>query len=295
MKNPFNISISHHNPEWKEWMAECKEVESGRLKRFIDQLSDDPALLSSVAEDASSCWMFELLFEKTKHWNYLRIANLGRTWHWKTMFDDGPHTIHLPEVDPIKTGKVGTNIDVPFDTWVDGVYLAMILRDEAALKVYRAVPFEPLHNRLGAIMDEFNGFHHRFLVSIGVDDQEAGQSISNMFDHVRGKRADYESQDLFWVDQVTIPYLDLWKALLANDESAFNVALRTQQKGWKKAYSSEDRLRNEIHGYYCMPALTACAMAFDRGMKITVKSDYLPVFLIEGERRMHWPNLEWVK
>jgi hypothetical protein len=290
-------SIRQHKPEDRPWMKDRWRNDMKRVTENLGLLEKMSYLMSSVADHAINSSFYCLFFEndQDQFLDYFAIANLSRTWHWKLMREKGSFTVELPGANFIVTDRVESNLSVRFDTWVDGVYLAMILRDVSALKVYRAVPYEPLHNRMGAIMDEFNGFHHRFLVSVGVDDQEAGQSISNMFDHVQGKRADYESQDLFWVDQVTLPYLELWKALLANDESAFNVALRTQQKGWKKAYSSEDRLRNEIHGYYCMPALAACALAFDRGMKITVKSDYLPVFLIKGEYRMQWPDLEWVK
>jgi hypothetical protein len=278
-------------------MAWHRSKEQEGLTLFLSEVSEGPSTLSAIAEFALNTGLFELYYDRNeiRFWEYAKTAHLARTWHWCAMFGNGSYRIHLPGIDPFDTEKVRANIAVRFDTWVDGVYLSMILRDNAAMEVYRAVPYEPLHNRMGAIMDEFNGIHQRFLVAIGVDDEVAGQAISALIAHVKGKWEEYDALDKPWVEWITLPYLEMWQAFLSGDETTFNSALKVQQKGWKKAYSVDRNSSIEIHGYYCMPALAACALAFDRGMKITVKSDYLPVFLIKGEYRMHWPDLEWVK
>ena len=94
-----------------------------------------------------------------------------------------------------------------------------------------------------------------------------------------------------------IPIFEAWETILSTkDEKRINEAIKTHLLNWKAEYSKNSAQRNVINGYLSFAALAACCYAHDHGINITIKSDYIPEFLIRGEfPKLKWPNPEWIK
>ena len=83
--------------------------------------------------------------------------------------------------------------------------------------------------------------------------------------------------------------------VFTHNEELFNEKLHEQQKirhDWHEALGEESG--NSIMEYIDLAALAAVCYAHDKGMKVEVKSDYLPEFLINGDfPKLEWPDPEW--
>ena len=85
-----------------------------------------------------------------------------------------------------------------------------------------------------------------------------------------------------WVDHMYLPFLRLFE-LAANEEgTAFNEELASALKTYVKFIEDNDLSYDRKH-WLPIRLLAACAYAHDQGIRITMESDYLPKWLIEGE------------
>jgi hypothetical protein len=86
-----------------------------------------------------------------------------------------------------------------------------------------------------------------------------------------------------YVRDVTIPLLKVLKELESRKEVEFNKRLEEALLGHKKYWSSSKRLREMLDGLIALPLIAFAALAHDRGMKVKVESDYLPMSWVTGE------------
>jgi hypothetical protein len=77
--------------------------------------------------------------------------------------------------------------------------------------------------------------------------------------------------------------LEVLRQLERQDETAFNAALAEALKGHKAHWSSTAELRKLLDGLVSLPLTAIAALAHDRGLKVTVESDYLPPSWVTGE------------
>jgi hypothetical protein len=266
------------------------------IARFLENLENNPSLFTSIAEDATrnGIYFWTTKPDKQKLLNYLRLAHLTHTWHWRGMFDDGPHTIQLPGKQPFTCGLMKANISVGLASWTSGLELAMIFRDNAAINVYAKVPFEPLGSRGGVTYESWAEPEMAFLQSVWTDPLAALGHLKHAIVEVQ---KDAESADRTAVlRQMFLPAYLLWEAILEGDGDRMNIVLRDKQLKWKAWHSQDNISRNKIVHQMDTGAVAALCYAHDHGLKITVQSDYLPEFLIKGDfPKLEWPDPEWKK
>jgi hypothetical protein len=296
MQMEENRSVTLH-PIRIEWMIERVTINTQKyLQKMIDDVGEIPFVLSSIGEYAMEDAVFRLVRQDdlSRFIDQTKMFHLSSTWHWKTMFDDGPHLIRLPGREPLEVGRVEPNASVDLNSWLNGIYLAMILRDIDAVKVYGTADPEWIikYTQLGK--DPWEIPYIKFLNSIWAFDTNLPSYLKEalrgtdpgLYDEYRGN----------FLLHIVSPILELWATVFSTNDDLFNETLYNQQKtrhDWFAALDEESG--NSIMEYIDLAALAAVCYAHDKGMKIEVQSEYLPEFLIKGEYRMHWPDLEWVK
>jgi len=67
------------------------------------------------------------------------------------------------------------------------------------------------------------------------------------------------------------------------DAAGLEVALTEAVIQHKKYWSSKAKRRNEDVGFVSLPLLGLAALAWDRGLRFRVESDYLPRTWVTGE------------
>ncbi|MEY3443116.1 MAG: hypothetical protein RLZZ519_1397, partial [Bacteroidota bacterium] len=161
----------HHHARKVKGIPYQVTFSEGIINEFLEELKSNSSLLTSIAEDATrnGIYFWTAKPDKPKLLNYFRLAHLTHTWHWRGMFDDGPHTIHLPGRAPFTCGLMRPNISVGLSSWTSGLELAMIFRDTAAIEVYAKVPFEPLGSRGGVTYESWAEPEMSFLQTVWAD------------------------------------------------------------------------------------------------------------------------------
>lgn len=85
--------------------------------------------------------------------------------------------------------------------------------------------------------------------------------------------------DVDYVIGVDVPSLDLFYAIVQNDETRFQSALVKVLDGHKEYWSAASR-RNDIYGLVALSATAFASLGIDRGMRPAVSSDYMPPQLL---------------
>lgn len=253
--------------------------------------------LSSYAQVAMERGIYIWREEKDeqKVLDYFRLAHLARTWHWKGLYDDGPHEVILPGEMPIHCNRMRPNLSVKLDTWQTGWEFAVLFRDSAAMEVYNTVPHANLRERLGVRLGDYFILKIEMLKKITQDKQAAlaacQKAIASVTDPEKVSKGHFPFAQLH-----QLPLLRTWEALLTGDEAAFNHWMEVGLINYAGIFERDPPSSNFLWSFLDTTYLAACCYAHDHGINITVKSDYIPEFLIFGEfPKLKWPNPEWIK
>lgn len=84
--------------------------------------------------------------------------------------------------------------------------------------------------------------------------------------------------------QPSLPLLDFWQVVLCNNAASANLSLQTALNA-HQAYWSRRKSGRDLEGLIALPLVLACAWAHDHGLDIQVKSDYLPLYLVQGTHK----------
>ncbi|MFP9115937.1 immunity 49 family protein [Flavobacterium sp. RHBU_3] len=92
----------------------------------------------------------------------------------------------------------------------------------------------------------------------------------------------------FWIFMMS-KYLDALKSLAENDEAAFNANLIAALEAHKAVWSQKKALNRggtplcrENEGFLSWGCTALAAMAYDKGWKQEIESDYMPQFMVDG-------------
>jgi hypothetical protein len=287
--------IHKHSFRMNWYLDSDFEHDTAATGRFLGKLNEIPFVLSSITKHSLKVATYSLvkLNSQSDFTKSLALAHLASTWHWKAMYDDGPHHIHLPGRQPFTANRIKSNASVDFDSWLNGIYIAMILRDIEAVKVY-GIPDPEEIVRIGQWKPvPWEVPFIKFLNGIWAFDTSL---LEHLKAALRGTNPDlYDAGRGNFLLQMISPLLELWAATFSDNSDFFNETLYEQQKTRHDWYAAKDEdAGNHIMEYIDLAALAACCYAQDSGIDIQVKSEYLPEFLIRGEiPEIRWPDPEW--
>lgn len=293
MKKENTISL---HPIRNNWYVEKEfkfQVETA--SEYTGKVVTKPFLLTSLAKYSCRAGVNFLVLkrDKEKFLEYLRLAHISGTWHWKGMMSSDPQLIQIPNGSDFEINGVKSNSDVDFGSWLEGIYIAMILRDINAVKVYGEADPEKVVRYGQNTPDPWEIPFIKFLNGIWAFDTNI---VTYLKDALRGSDpTGYNPMRADWMLNILSPLLELWAMVFGKDEARFNAKLLEQQqlrRDWHEALGEE--AGNSIMEYIDLAALAAVCYAHDKGFKIDVKSDYLPEFLINGDfPKLEWPDPEW--
>jgi len=84
------------------------------------------------------------------------------------------------------------------------------------------------------------------------------------------------------VRRLDIPYYSVMRKLGERDAVGLEATLAEALAQHKKYWSSKAKLRQETIGFVSLPLLGLAALAWDRGLRFRVESDYLPWSWVTG-------------
>ena len=266
------------------------------LTRMLGNLPIRQLTLSSIGECAlrlgEHAWRIEE--DEAKMLDYMRIAHLAKTWHWKAMLGDGPFEIQLPGIEPVTCGRVKDNVDSDYGAWLSGIQLAMIFRDKSAMKVYLDVTYQDIVDRDDMTLDPWCEPYMNFLKGISLQDPKI---MSYLFEALAKLEPTlYEPERAEFLLNVMSPVMELWAVIFAKpmDQVKFDAAVLESQETWHRFYSGTYFESSSYYEYVDKATLMAVIYAGFRGFKINLQSDYLPEFLVKGDfPKLEWPDPEW--
>jgi hypothetical protein len=261
---------------------------------YAVRLDNNSALLTSLGLGSLEVATFDWVIgkDKTKFLEGLRVAHLAITSHWAGMNQEGPHSVQLPNRNPLQCADIAPNSDITLGSWLNGIYLAMVFRDIGALKVYAEVDREWL-TTLDGKPDPWVVPYIDFLSGIWEFDPDL---LANLHKALLGTDPSlYAAPRADYLLNIISPQMELWAKVFSRDYAVANQGLYEQQKirhDWHEALG--DDTYNSIMEYIDLAGLAAACYLHDLGMQIEVKSDYLPEFLINGDfPKLEWPDPEW--
>ncbi len=169
--------------------------------------------------------------------------------------------------------------------WFKALGLFFVLRDRAGINLLMSAPRSAFENAaiqhteldfriLRVVQNIYNQSAAKDMMQYIQEALEATDPKLNMYD------VDKESTD--FVLHIEEPLLRVWMAALINKEAYFNEQLEDALLLHKKYYSDSDRC-NDSQGWVSWRLLAPVVFAHDSGIKITVESEYIPKWLVEGD------------
>ena len=181
----------------------------------------------------------------------------------------------------VRAAATGPTMYSNAETWLKAMWLAMICRDRGRIDMLAAVPFELL-NEFGTEYDNYVHEWVRAFQTYWRQDGELGEAV------LRAMRATDPAALRFAGEEAVLrlhyPAIELFFLLSTRDDARFNESLARALDLHKRYWTAtEERSRNR-NGFVAWPLLAMACLAVDLGVQIEVESDYLPKYLLEGER-----------
>lgn len=236
-------------------------------------------------------------YSQLNYANFLIRTNVGNTVHF---------TVANKEIE---TTGVFKNSEIGSFYVIRGICAAQILREKEKLSFYADIPvtFTEQANQediIGELMMHF----YQLLIKEEVTKDTAAtvyQQITKLLDweeykqyiKVEGFNSLAIWEDVFdarkpMVEAQTLPVLLIYYYILTQDQAGYEEAVYEALLKWKTYFTLPKYTVNgqeidhstQSWGYLALPIASACAYAYDRGMKLeTVESDYIPKWMIEGK------------
>lgn len=88
----------------------------------------------------------------------------------------------------------------------------------------------------------------------------------------------------YQIDELILPYLKVYQNVFENDEKGFNqnleIALEKHKNYYENSLIQGEEIRSDHTGWLSMALIGACAIAYDKGIKREIESDYIPEWII---------------
>lgn len=311
MKKTINI---HEQASWKGYEAKMSDRMYDFVKdeiRFVQKLRDFfgsnfggiPNIMIRGLGTAN------LYGTPNYTYNYLYYANqLNLAWFRYVMNDGKAVTLQIAD-KAIETVGQFKNESIGARNVMNGIVMALLLRDKKALDFYAQIPlsFTMQGNQEDLIWESMLLFYQVLIKGTGNEHEAHGAyyEITKLLDWDEYKRTITQKDNFLTMDvwqmlhkwrslmaqHITLPVLAIYHCILHKDQAAFEEAVYQALLKWKEYYTmqyvdeqGEERDHSiEPQGYLALPIAAACAYAHDKGIKLeTVESDYIPKWMIEG-------------
>ena len=171
--------------------------------------------------------------------------------------------------------------------------LARIARDKQKEKIIASVPLELLSlnknlNFNQSYINHLTKLEIEFSISGNFNDIIYTQLLDiyeNNTEFIQAKVDSIKNHTLFYIH----PYVKAFKSLSDNNEAEFNQKLIKALEAHKAVWSQKKALNRggtplcrENEGFLSWGCTALAAIAYDKGWKLEVESDYMPPFMVDG-------------
>jgi hypothetical protein len=196
--------------------------------------------------------------------------------------EDPPRPFVLGEGPPVVYVQPAGSSSAAFFNWMTVFYLCLITRQTHLTDEVCRVPNDV--------------FRHSDIVGAATEDYSYGDMLRAVWTHEHFTRtpifvrveaecrrnADTNRRKPNYVRLITLPYLQALRYLEERDDKGFAAALTEALQGHKE-YWSHSKYRQEFNGFVSVPLTAVAALAWDRGLRFAVDSDYLPLSWVRGD------------
>lgn len=189
-----------------------------------------------------------------------------------------PATVPLGEGDPVTYTTPPDSDTVEVSGWIEGFFLAALCRDVPSLSLLCAASVEPMRRSRSRHPE----YRYPFMEALRAFWRGEGDCRGLALEAMRmtdPTRPDiYGKKYTLYIDVHLIRLLFLISANDPEVEDALFTALKDHKKYW-----SRKDLCLDTDGFLSIPLLGLAALAYDRGIRFEVESEYLPMWLVTGE------------
>jgi hypothetical protein len=277
------MKISHHLVK-KEFLTTLYLEDCGRLDSFLTAARQHPNGLNLLASVARSVYRAGSVVapDAPEVARALLIAAQAKTAIFvAARVEEPPRYVTLGEGPPITYSSPIDEAYVHVGTWTDAFYLAAITRQSDLLAVLRGVPTDLLRQSSTRGSD----FAYQYVDFL--KDAWATAQFTHYAEFIDLEKRCAACTDRTarckYVRHLTAPFLSVLRCVEAGDSASLNSALAEASKMHKKYWNASEKLRNDFDGFVSLQLTAAAALAWDRGMRFDVESDYTPRSWVTGE------------
>ena len=265
-----------------------------RLVSYWDWLIKDIPILQKNARKLSVSAIFDANFrgisycewlkkDKSITYQFLFYANQLGIANYK-MACEWPGTEQEIEVQfgnkTVKTMQKFTHNYVGTITWVMCIYTAIILRDKIAIAFLKTISTLFMeHDYTKA--DSFDVQYTNFIKSLFKDIEKREGAWAECIYQIENEGYVALSRKEY-VKHLHHPELLVYEAIFKEDNELLNERLVHALQMHRQFYSDPER-EGDPWGWISYALISACSIAYDKGMSIEVESDYLPKWMIEND------------
>ena len=271
--------------------------------RFIDGIpllleeimnSNERFIYYYLAKDALQAFLFgEILTKRTHQTTLLNLACDFSIVHLEALCNPNKTISTTINAQKIEVSPIPEVIGGGLEYWSKLFYLATISRRNDVDTKLKTLINSPRIRQYPESHDPWVSSESNFLYSIATRNniEDAYKELQKSKDLDQTIRIHYggtheqipithERSEL--INQAFYPPLRLYYQGTKNDQIGFNQTLNDHLENYEKYLKETDQATLEK---YMVPIslIAACAYAHDQGIRITVESDYLPKWLIEGD------------
>lgn len=213
----------------------------------------------------------------------LRLAaQAGTALYVFQRIEDPPRPFVLGEGPAVVYTKPAGASCADFLTWIHVFHLCLVTRQRHLSDEVCRVPDDVFrHSDIVGAATENYGFAD-LLRAVWAQERFSTHPAFVRLEAEYGRLALDDKRKPSYVRLVTLPYLQVLRQFERRDEAGFAAALAEALQGHKEFWSSK-KYREEFNGFVSLPLAAAAALAWDRGMRFEMESDYLPASWVHGD------------
>jgi Immunity protein 49 len=195
--------------------------------------------------------------------------------------EDPPRYCPLGEGPPVTYSEPADESHVHVGRWTDAWYQAAVTRQANLLSMLRDVPTDLLR-RSSTRGSDFAYRHVDFIKETWLDARFIHHPVFTELEEISAACLD-NTDRCQYVRHLTAPFLEVLRQIEKGDERQLDAALTEASQMHKKYWSATKKRRQELEGLVSLKLTAAAALAWDRGMRFDVESDYIPKSWVTGE------------
>jgi|GEM_PF-6671091 len=278
--------------------SENQENYLKNLNRYVDSLDNKvfEVLENDVTKKSLNGYTFSIIRELTK---YSICSTQDRVLQTKALsyynnlakafyhlaYSVGARVTVKFRNKPVQHMGVAYKSNMGFSDWLNSYSIFRVLRDQQGLNILEHITDNAM-DRAETSWDKLDKNMLLFLCNLNETPKVREEYLIAAIKSTHSDSGDY-LQEAFAIEFVTYlyePLLFVYEALLRNNEEDFNAQLIEALTRHKTYYDTKKNNRcNDYKGWISWRLLGAVALAYDNGIKINVKSDYIPEWMYKGD------------